>query len=54
MKRNRRLDTPKGGSDAPKGSDADVWNFMKSYESTALVPSMRKKLGKYAGKNVHK
>ena len=42
-----------GKGDEHKGSPR-VWNMMKSYSSDAIVPSMRKKLGQFAGKNIHK
>ena len=36
-----------------KGGSENIWNFSKSYSSDAIVPSMRKKLKKFAGKNIH-
>lgn len=40
-------------SGRPGGSE-NIWNFTKSYEDSAIVPSMRKKLKKFSGKNIHK
>lgn len=41
-------------SGRPGGAE-NVWNFGRpSYESSAVVPSMRKKLKKHIGKNIHK
>jgi hypothetical protein len=37
-----------------KGGSENIWNFQKSYASDAIVPSMRSKLKKFAGKNIHK
>lgn len=36
------------------GGSENVWNFSKSYENSAIVPSMRKKLKKFTGINRHK
>jgi len=37
-----------------KGGSEGVWNFTKSYDKNAIIPSMRGKLKKHIGKNVHK
>lgn len=48
MKNKKKYPSGKGG-----GSE-NVWNFCKSYEKSAIVPGMRKKLNKYTGVNRHK
>jgi hypothetical protein len=40
-------------SGRPGGAE-NVWNFSKSYESSATIPKMRGKLKKFVGKNIHK
>jgi hypothetical protein len=45
-----------GGLDYPsgrKGGSENVWNFQESYEKPAVIPSMRKSLSGFIGRNSH-
>lgn len=51
MTQKKRTSYPSGR----KGGSENVWNFgQPSYEPSAIVPSMRNKLKKHIGKNIHK